>query len=409
MNVSDWQTTMWLYPWDAVDEGVPEVLESISGRAGIDGVALAAAYHSGMFLLPHNPRRKLYFPAPSVYFQPDPARYANLTIQPIVNDLAANGVIESARTETAARGMRLVAWVVCLHNTGIGTAYPSASNVNAFGDHHVPHLCPANPDVRAYLRAMLGDLAARDFDAVVVESLEYMPFAHGYHHEVIGLPLTPFTSHLLALCFCEHCLDAARGEGVDGEAVRAFAREELEAVFAGNDVASRPEADWPTIRALADGEMGAYHDARIQVVTSLFAEIRDTWPVSDGPRLELCDFAPLWPLGWDGTALQSGLDLNAVAPFVDAAYPCPYFTDPATIAAKVGEYRAKAPGAWAVRPIMRAIPPQILSQEAMLEQMLACDPSAIDGYGFYNYGFMRLPTLDWIRTSLDAANAARRA
>jgi hypothetical protein len=394
---------MWLYPWDAHDEGVPTVVDAIGGRAGVDGVALAVAYHSGMFLLPHNPRRKLLFPKPSVYFTPDPARYAGLAIQPIVNDLAASGIVETVRAETAARGMRLAAWVVCLHNTGIGATHPAACNVNAFGDRHLPHLCPASPDVRAYVRALFGDLADRGFDSIVVESLEYMPFGHGFHHEVVGLPLTPYASHLLGLCFCEHCLAAARVDGVDGEEVRRFVREELETVFAGDDDGGRNGIGWPEIRALVGGEMGAFHDTRRRVVTSLFAEVREVWPARGGPALELCDFAPLWPLGWDGTMPPSGLDLAAVAPYVDAAFPCPYFTDPAKVVAAMTEYRAKAPQEWAVRPIVRAISPQVESRDALLAQMLACPPETTDGYGFYNYGFMRLPTLDWIRDGLAAA------
>ena len=407
MTGSDWRTAMWLYPWDAADEGAENVLAAVQDRAGIDGVALAVAYHSGMFLLPHNPRRKLYFPRPSVYFEPDRSRFADVTMQPQVNELAESGLVASVRRETAARGMRLDAWVVCLHNTGLGTAYPPATNMNAFGDRHLPHLCPANPDVRAYLRALIGDLAARDFDGILVESLEYMPYQHGYHHEVTGLPLTPYAGYLLGLCFCEHCLGAARAGGVDGPAVRAFVRDELETFFAGDLDRGRSDIGWDGIRELAGGDLGGYHDARVRVVTGLFAEVRSTWPGGGGPTLELCDFAPLWPLGWDGTALSSGLDLQAVAPYVDAAWPCPYFTSSDTVAAKSAEYRQKAPAAWPVRPIMRAIPPQTLSAEGLTEHMLACDPSAVAGYGFYNYGFMRLPTLDWIRSGLAAASARR--
>ena len=400
MTSTELRNMMWLYPWDAIDEGISQVLDTIETRAGIRDVALAVAYHSGQFLLPHNPRRKLYFPTPSVYFEPNHDRYADGPIQPQVNELAATGVVEDVRRATAARGGRLLAWIVCTHNSGIGAAYPSATCVTAFGDRHHPNLCPANPDVRTYLRSLVGDLVTREFDGILVESLEYMPYQHGYHHEVTGLQLTPYADYLLGLCFCEHCLAAAAEAGVDGEGVRVFVRSELEAFFEGDLEHGRPEIDWQGIRALAGGNLGAYHEMRIQVVTSLFAEIRSTWPDSSGPTLELCDFAPLWRLGWDGTALPSGLDLSAVAPYVDAAWPCPYFADAATVGAKMAEYRTKTPAEWPVRPIMRAIPPQTHSEEGLTEQMLACAQSDISGYGFYNYGFMRLQTLDWIRSGL---------
>ena len=58
MTSTELRNMMWLYPWDAIDEGISQVLDTIETRAGIRDVALAVAYHSGQFLLPHNPRRK---------------------------------------------------------------------------------------------------------------------------------------------------------------------------------------------------------------------------------------------------------------------------------------------------------------------------------------------------------------
>jgi hypothetical protein len=218
--------------------------------------------------------------------------------------------------------------------------------------------------------------------------------------------LTPYASHLLGLCFCEHCLAAAAAMGVDGEGVRKFVRQELETFFAGDLERGRDGIDWPGINALASGEMGGYHQMRRQVVTTLILEIRDRWSRSQSPRLELCDFGPLWPLGYDKATAPTGLDLQAAGNAFEAAWPCPYFTASETIATKMAEYREKTPDQWAVRPIMRAIPPQILSADGMRTQMEACDPLGVDGFGFYNYGFMRLTTLDWIRDSLAAVRLA---
>ena len=406
MTDRDWQVSLWLYPWDAADEGVEAVVETAATRAGANAFNLAVSYHSGMFLLPHNPRRKLYFPTPAIYFQPDATRYHGLRIQPRVHELADQQVVAAVRRATSARGMALNAWTVCLHNSDIGTRYPDVTNVNAFGDHHRPHLCPANPDVRAYICALVGDLAQRDFDAILVESLDYQLYTHGFHHEVTGVPLTPYVGYLLGLCFCDHCLAAAREAGVDGAAVRRFARAELEAYFGGEDAVGRPAITWPEIRALAGGELGAYQDMRIRVVAGLYQEVRATWPRGSGPDLEIIDFGPFRPLGWDGCAEASGLDLRAVGAEVNGAHPCLYFTAASQVAEQAELYRQKAPDHWAISAAIRAIPPQVIDEAGLTAQVRASGPSWVAGYSFYNYGFMRLPTLDWIRHALEAARGA---
>ncbi len=52
-------------------------------------------------------------------------------------------------------------------------------------------------------------------------------------------------------------------------------------------------------------------------------------------------------------------------------------------------------------PAVRAITPQTTSRESLLEQVAQCAPHA-GGFTFYNYGFMPLETLDWIREAIEA-------
>jgi hypothetical protein len=398
------RTSMWLYPWDVQDEGIGPVLDHIQDRAGVKGINLAVSYHSGMFLLPHNPRRKVYYPLPGIYFQPNAGRFADLAMQPTVNDLASTGLLERLRSETARRGMALTAWTVCLHNTGLGLAYPESTMETAFGDRLISQLCPANPDVRAYVLALVGDLLDRAFDSVLVESLEYMSLPHGYHHEVIGVPLTPFVSWLLGLCFCEHCRRGAEAWGVDIKALLAFVRGEIEVFFAGDMKAGREGTTWPEIKALAGGELGAFHQFRIHTVTSLYKAIDATETPGTTVALEACDFGPLWGLGPDGTAWESGFDLAGTAPFVDGLHPCPYFVSAGQVREAMEAYLGLAPPEIPVFPAIRAIPPQVVSEGDLRAKLEACQPGSVAGFSFYNYGFMRYNTLDWIRAALAALN-----
>ena len=133
---------------------------------------------------------------------------------------------------------------------------------NAFGDRYVTELCPANPDARAYARALAADIAALGVAGICSEALHYLGLKHGYAHERYFVPLSARVRYLLGLCFCEHCLAAANGAGVDGDAVRREARKTIERAFAGENAGGEPERD-------------DYARVREQIVSSLVAEVAE--------------------------------------------------------------------------------------------------------------------------------------
>ena len=147
------------------------MLDNVAGRAGLGGVTLAAAYHHGRDIFPHNPRRRVRFlEGGAVFFRPDPARYRGLAIQPRASTLGASGDVLADLCEAAsARSLRVRAWTVFLHNYTLGEAHPDCACRNAFGDPHLTDLCPANPAVRAYVRALSTDIAARGVACVAAE------------------------------------------------------------------------------------------------------------------------------------------------------------------------------------------------------------------------------------------------
>lgn len=210
---------MFAFASDLRQEGMETVLDNVAERAGVGGVTLAAAYHDGRDIFPHTPVRRVYFlEGGALFFQPDAARYRGLKLQPRVSRMAVESdVLTDLCRRASARSMRVRAWTVFLHNYALGEAYPDCACRNAFGDPHLTDLCPANPDARAYVRALSGDIAAHGVAAVVAESLHYHGLEHGFHHERYFIDLGPLGRYLLGLCFCEHCMAAARGSGVDTE------------------------------------------------------------------------------------------------------------------------------------------------------------------------------------------------
>src|ERR1051326_8063090 len=83
VNIAGIETSAFAFATDLVDEGVGAVLDNIGGRAGLSGITMAAAYHHGRDIFPHNPRRKVHFlEGGAVFFRPDPARYREAGVLP---------------------------------------------------------------------------------------------------------------------------------------------------------------------------------------------------------------------------------------------------------------------------------------------------------------------------------------
>lgn len=394
------ETTVWTYPWDLLDEGADAALATLRERAGATGVSVAAAYHAGKFLLPRNPRRRLFFPRSGTLYLPPGDWHGTLPITPPVWEHAAE-VWPTLRERCDAAGLALSAWVLCLHNSGIGGAHPSCAVENAYGDRVPTDLCAWNPDVRAYVATMVEDVAARSgAERIVLESLEWMPLRHGFHHEVIGIPTGPTVDLLMSLCFCPHCEAACGERGVDLPRLRDWTRALLDRHFADPFAAGGPPAlGWEELRAAADGALGGLLTARQDAIATLHAEIERRVRAVSTARLAALDFGPLYANGPDGRAWENGVDLARVAPLVDELHPTFYFTDDELHRRKVAEYVGVLGGERPIVPALRAILPQTDSAAALARQLAPLREHASE-VSFYNAGFMAEPMLDWVREAV---------
>src|SRR5579884_1750856 len=81
--------SVYAYPWDVHDETPEAFCTAVRERLGADTVSLAVSYHAAKLILPHNPRRKVYYPEDgALYFRPDSTAFAGVPIQPHVGALA---------------------------------------------------------------------------------------------------------------------------------------------------------------------------------------------------------------------------------------------------------------------------------------------------------------------------------
>src|SRR5829696_354217 len=269
------ETSMLTFATDLYDEGLDTVLRNVQERAGVGGLTMAVAYHDARDLFPHNPVRKVrYLEGGAVFFRPDESRYEGLRLQPRVAELVRTsdplGDVCAAASE---RGMQVNAWAVFLHNDRLGFVDPECATQNAFGDRYLTDLCPSNPEVRAYACALASDIGRYEVSTIFAESLHFHGLAHGYHHERYFEELGNIGIYLLGVCFCSHCLEAARQLGVDAETVQRSVRDKLERRFSGGGSEDPEEMRREDLEPFGGEEMLGYLDTRTETVTSLVGEV----------------------------------------------------------------------------------------------------------------------------------------
>jgi hypothetical protein len=390
-------TSIFAFATDFADEGIETVLDNVEHRGGLGGVTVAAAYHEGRDVFPHNPVRKVRFlQSGAIFFPPDEARWRDVRLRPPMSEAAA--VLPEIVRSAGSRGLAVRAWTVFLHNGALAAAHPDCAPQNAYGDRYVTDLCPANPDVRAFARALAADVAALGVESICAESLHYHPLEHGYSHERYFVPLGPRARFLLGLCFCPHCLGAARRDGVDGEEVRRRALEELDRVFAGGDEQPVEELERSEL-----AEIEGYLGMRERVITTLAADVAET-ARARGATLEFIDssgamkgYATGRPTGSPAPTIawQLGVDVNAVADASDGIEAIGYAADPERVRTDLEAY-----GDAAVSVVLRPGQPDCDSAENLRAKVALARERDLERADFYHYGLMRLDALDRIRAAL---------
>jgi hypothetical protein len=405
-------TSIFAFATDLADEGVETVLDNVQHRARLGGITLAAVYHQSRDVFPHDPVRRVRFLEGGVaYFRPDPSRYVEL--HPRRSALARERDLLAEVCEAAERrGLAVHAWTVFLHTDWTRDGDPAFAELNAFGDPMLTQLCPANPGVRAYVRGLAGDVARYGVRTVVAESLHYHPLEHGVEHERYFLQLGARTRFLLGLCFCHHCVATAHAEGVDGEALRAWAASEVQRVFDTGVDTAEAELTRAEAEQLAGGELGGLLRARERIVSSLVAEAAEA-VADEGSTLSFLDasgatkgYATGRPHGGPAAeiAWRLGVDVGAIAEHATIE-PLAYAADPERVRLDLDAYRALVPpGTRAtVAAAMRPMLPDCDSAGNLAEKLRIASQAGAERVDLYHYGFVALPVLDRIAEAVELA------
>jgi len=267
--------------------------------------------------------------------------------------------------------------------------YPEIACRNVFGDILYHNLCPSSADVRAYIRALIRDIASYGVSSIELEALQFQGYAHGFHHERDGMNLTAASRFLLGLCFCDSCLQRAKDSGVDLTAVRTFTRKTLEEYFTNPTSAAER---YPTIDTLPSDIMDPFLMWRKTVVASFIEYLAEA--VQGTP----CTLRPMTSL--DPVAqMMVGMDPARVAESTGGLLALGYVKDGNALHPLLKQLQSRLKGKEITVGFQVGLP-ESGGKAEFLDRVATARGLGIRSYNFYNYGLIPLENLSWIREGM---------
>ncbi|UCD28558.1 MAG: hypothetical protein JSV03_15990 [Planctomycetota bacterium] len=378
------QTNMWCYLWDLVDEGIDKVLDRLQGEAGITGISVATFYHSVDQLRPHAGVLPKRFLSPGgAQFQPQADRYTGTRIKPAAASwLKKSNPLAKVAEACEKRKLALRGWTVCCHSSLMVSKYSNGAVKNVFGDIDPTWLCPINPDVREYLRAMVEDLSGNyPFETIELERPTFQERPHSHAHYKVGIELGEVGHWLSDLCFCESCRQAAVDDGIDAGAAAKAAGAALEKIFAGGDPLEQSiEEFMGDVPVLSD-----YVDWRCAKVASLVETIKQSCK---------CRIV----VHRAGGRFVAAADFKTIGPYCDATLSnCPHPYTDQTIDETVNEALKDTGEISHVELGFNAFSPFCPDSATLVRSVSHVAKLGVPSVNIYNYGLIPLSRMEWIR------------
>lgn len=388
--------TLWAYPWDVLDD--PGAADEIA-TLGLSRVSLAANYHATRTLLPHNPRRKvLQARHAAAYFEPDPAAYSGLRLQPSKPDWVPPDSFGTALASLRASDQSVSAWIVVLHNSRLGEANPDLVIENAFGDRYTHALCPAQAEVRGYATALIADIARRyQVNALELEACGYLSVEHLSHHDKAGIRLDLLHRFLMSVCFCRACAAAMAAGGLDPDVTRAAMRAACEGFLEGGEASTDEPAGVSERLVAILGEDAV--DRLVRTRNRIMFELHDQIAAELGagssrpkvPELVISTGASIFETGAAIGADPSGLATRADRLLMHLL-TMPDAESEATTAQMVEAVAGRA----SVDIGIAVFPPTVRDGEHLRRRVRGLAAAGAQGIHYYHYGLCPRQNLAWI-------------
>jgi len=212
-STSEFEVGTQIRAWTIKDEGMDTILDNMQSMCGVNNLYMVVVMHAEHRPyqapeFPHNPARDTWEAEDSrVTFFPDMDRYG--TVKPLLSDvdwIRETDWLRLMVDACRARGLAVGAEV---------SHYPiPKSIIKSHSDWQqrkidgsswsTGRFCPNNPDVREYIIALFGDLAA-NYDLDYIQTCQHI-FDRNNEIDNGGT------------CFCRHCIAEAKKTGFDLEA-----------------------------------------------------------------------------------------------------------------------------------------------------------------------------------------------
>lgn len=332
------------YPWDVSESRADAVLDRVRGEIGATGLTVVAATRPVCQL-----RRcpgaspRIFRSSGGLLFQPDKTRYDSTRCKPVTADwLKSRHPLQHLADACRKRDLPLRALIDTRRIGRMAERNPLFAMKSATGDPSPGCLCLTNSDVVEFFVAAIADLRSN----YGVSRVELCDLDQPFRTDLLdgsesGHCLGTAGRELLAVCFCESCVQAARRNNVDVDAARHSAHQRLTtAIESGRRLEGSLAdllADDSALSAYVDDRRAA-HDEVVQLLCKQapadialhvpgHAESTAYLPsVAAGCSTVILDFDEIPSRLHDSFQLPSGVKLEARIPVHG-----PAATDPATL------------------------------------------------------------------------------
>jgi hypothetical protein len=230
------------------------------------------------------------------------------------------------------------------------------------------------------------------FFAIDLETIGYLGYVHGYHHEVNAVPIGALDKLILSLCFCDACRSAGERSGIHMDALQETLRNILLPRLRCDGASKNPEdtEHVATLLALMP-ELQALFNLRCNTVTKLVSHLRQ-----ECRRAELAVFTSSF-VGAPSNIWMEGISLPAVKDFAESCVLLSYGSDSAAAnndlllcMALVGDPNKLDLALNLGLPVTPTLAIASERVEYALER-------GIRKFSFFNYGFLGETRLMWVR------------